>query len=248
MEFITELYAMKTARFALACLLVLLALVAAIEPGPARAATDVADRIQQRYESIRSFTTEFDQTQTRAAIGVATDFAGTIWYQRPGLVRWETRQPEEAAETIVIGKGTVWDYVAELNTASRMRSEDLMRSKTLLRFISGEANLRQDFKVEDAWDGDENIKEHWKGSGLLIFRLVPHEPEAGLMIAYIGVRPNDYLMQNIMVVDYQGNANELRMKNIQLDASMPKDTFEYTPPAGATVQDLTKPQAAPAAQ
>ncbi|MGE4552556.1 MAG: outer membrane lipoprotein carrier protein LolA [Desulfovibrionaceae bacterium] len=239
---------MKTARFVLALLLVLVALVAAMGPAPARAAGDAADRIQKRYESIKSFTTEFDQTQTRAAIGVATDFSGRIWYQRPGLVRWETLQPEEAQETIVIGKESVWDYVAELNTASKMRSEDLMRSKTLLRFISGEANLRQDFKVEDAWDGDENIKEHWKGSGLLIYRLVPHEPEAGLMIAYIGVRPDDFLMQNIMVVDYQGNANELRMKNIQLDADMPKGTFDYAPAAGVTVQDLTQPQAGQPAQ
>lgn len=240
---------MKTVRFALSGLLVLLALAVSATPDPARAAvSDVADRIQQRYESIRSFTAEFDQVQTRAAIGVATDFAGRIWYQRPGLVRWETQQPAEAGETIVIGQGTVWDYVAELDTANKMRSEELMRSKTLLRFISGEANLRQDFQMEDVWDGDENIKERWKDSGLLIFRLVPHEPEAGLMIAYIGVRPDDSLMQNIMVVDYQGNANELRMKNIQLDSVLPQGTFEYTPPAGATVQDFTQPQPAPTAE
>ena len=225
----------------LACIVALAAAITLL-PASARAAGDAADRIQKRYEAIKSFTTEFQQTQTRAAIGVATDFAGRIWYQRPGLVRWETLKPEEASETIVIGKNNVWDYVAEMNTASKMRSEDLMRSKTLLRFISGEANLRQDFKVEDAWDGDENIKEHWKGSGLLVFRLVPHEPEAGLMIAYIGVRPDDYLMQNIMVVDYQGNANELRMQDIKIDAEIPKGSFEFTPPSGATVQDLTQAQ------
>ena len=202
---------------------------------------DLADRIQQRYETVNSFVAQFKQVQTRAAIGISSEFSGHIWYKRPSMVRWETVEPEDAAETIVIGREKVWDYLDELNTVQITRAEDLMRSKTLLRFISGDANLTEDFRVEEAWDGDENLKTQWAGSGLLIFRLVPHEPEAGMMLAYIGVDPQSYLLRRVMVVDYQGNANELDMVEIEVDADVPDETFVFEAPAGAEVQDLTQP-------
>lgn len=200
---------------------------------------DIADRIQQRYESVQSFETDFIQVQTRAVIGIATESRGHIWYQNPSLVRWETREPEEAQETIVVGPEYVWDYLADLNTANKMPVPQLLNSKTLLRFISGRANLKDDFRVESVWDGDQKLKDHWKGSELLLFRLVPHQPEAGMMLAYIGVEPETYVLRRIMTVDYQGNANEIYLDNLKLDADIPDGTFEFTPPEGAIIEDST---------
>lgn len=228
-------------RFFMIPIVSILALVCLVAV-PALAQDDLADRIQQRYESVNSFETRFEQVQTRAAIGLSSEFSGRIWYKRPSLVRWETIEPEDAVETIVIGPEKVWDWLAELNTVQITRAEDLMRSKTLLRFISGEANLTEDFRVEEAWDGDENLKTQWAGTDLLIFRLVPHEPEAGMMLAYIGVDPESYLLTRVMVVDYQGNANELHMVEIEVDKDVPDETFTFVPPDGAEIQDLTTQQ------
>lgn len=149
-------------------------------------------------------------------------------------------EPEESRETIVVGEEYVWDYIEDLHTASKMPVPQLLSSKTLLRFISGRANLKEDFRVEGVWDGDEKLKEHWKGSGLLLFRLVPFQPEAGMMLAYIGVEPETYLLRRIMTVDYQGNANEINMKKIDLDVDVADDTFDYTPPEGAIINDSTQ--------
>jgi outer membrane lipoprotein carrier protein len=204
--------------------------------------TEIADRIQKKYESVQSFVAEFEQIQTRAVINIATHFSGRIWFRNPSLVRWETLQPEDARETIVVDKEYVWDYIEDLHTASKMPVPQLLNSKTLLRFISGRANLTEDFRVEGVWDGDEKLKKHWEGSGLLLFRLVPHQPEAGMMLAYIGVEPETYLLRRIMTVDYQGNANELQLKTIDLDAKMSEETFTFTVPEGATVNDLTQPE------
>jgi outer membrane lipoprotein carrier protein len=203
---------------------------------------DMADRIQARYEAIRSFKTDFVQVQTRAVIGISTESRGEIWYRNPSLVRWETREPEEAKETIVVGPETVWDYIADLDTATKMPLPQMLNSKTLLRFISGQANLKEDFRVESVWDGDERLKEHWKDSGLVLLRLVPHQPEAGMMLAYLGVEPETFVLRRIMTVDYQGNANEIHLTTLQLDVDVPDATFEFTPPEGAMVQDNTQPE------
>ena len=223
-------------------LLVLLFLLMVPVAAHAQDSDGIADKIQRRYETVQSFVADFDQIQTRAVINIATNFSGRIWYRNPSLVRWETLQPEDSRETIVIGKEHVWDYIEDLHTANKMPVQQLLSSKTLLRFISGSANLKEDFRVEGVWDGDEKLKEHWQGSGLLLFRLVPHQPEPGMMLAYIGVEPETYLLRRIMTVDYQGNANELRMQTIDLDVSIPDDTFSFTPPEGAIINDTTQPE------
>lgn len=207
--------------------------------GHAQDTSEIADLIQQKYESITSFEADFEQVQTRAAIGISTNFSGHIWFKNPGLVRWETREPEEAREIIVVGPDYVWDYLEDLNTATKMPVPQLLGSKTLIRFISGTANLTDDFRVEEVWDGDEKLKTHWDDSGLLFFRLVPFKPEAGMMLAYIGVDPETYLLKRIMTVDYQGNANEMFMETIELDVDLDDTVFDFTPPKDSIINDST---------
>lgn len=222
-------------------LIVILSLLLGATSAPAQDADNIADRIQAKYESVASFDASFKQVQTRAVINIATTFSGRIRYRNPSMVRWETLEPEEARETIVVGQEYVWDYLEDLNTANKMPVQELLSSKTLLRFISGRANLKEDFRVEGVWDGDEKLKEHWHGTGLLLFRLVPHQPEAGMMLAYIGVEPETYLLRRIMTVDYQGNANEVHLVEIDLDAEIGDDVFAFTPPEGAIINDSTVP-------
>ncbi|MBU1248019.1 MAG: outer membrane lipoprotein carrier protein LolA, partial [Proteobacteria bacterium] len=57
----------------------------------AQDSSDVANLIQKKYDSVQSFEADFVQVQTRAAIGISSEFSGHIWYKNPSLVRWETR-------------------------------------------------------------------------------------------------------------------------------------------------------------
>ncbi len=218
----------------------LLMLLFAVFPALGQDTEQIANSIQEKYESVNSFEADFEQTQTRAAIGIASHFSGHIWFKKPSLVRWETREPEETREIIVVGPDYVWDYLEDLNTANKMPVPQLLGSKTLLRFISGRANLTEDFLMQGVWDGDEKLKDHWKDSKLMLFRLVPHKPEAGMMLAYIGVEPETYLLKRIMTVDYQGNANELYMREIDLDLEISDEIFTFTPPKGAIINDSTQ--------
>ncbi|SKA78837.1 outer membrane lipoprotein carrier protein [Paucidesulfovibrio gracilis DSM 16080] len=206
-------------------------------PAGAEDTTEVADKIQQRYETIQSFEADFTQRLTRAAIGTTTETKGRIWFQRPALVRWETREPEEAMETIVVTEDAVWDYLHELNTVNQMPVEQLLNSRTLMRFLTGSANLVEDFRVEGVWDGQEKLAEHWADSGLMLFRLVPHEPEPGMLFAYIGVEPETFILRRIMTVDFQGNGNEIHLENLTVDVDLDANLFTFTPPEGAVVNE-----------
>lgn len=222
-------------------MLVIIVLILGASVSWAQDADGIADKIQKRYETVKSFEADFTQRLTRVAIGTSTESFGHIWFKRPSLVRWETREPEEALETIVVGQDAVWDYLHELNTVNKMPVQDLLNSRTLMRFLTGKANLKEDFRVEGVWDGQEKLAEHWSGTDLMLFRLVPNNPEPGMLFAYIGVEPETFLMRRIMTVDFQGNGNEIYLQDLKADVDVKDSLFEFAIPEGAQVNDNTKP-------
>lgn len=203
---------------------------------PGQPGRDMADRIQTRYEQLKSFTADFSQTLTNAASGQAETRSGKIWFGQPSRVRWVTEKPD--GEVLVIGPEFAWDYLEDENVAIKYRVEGLLSSKTILRFISGKANLREDFVIKTDWQGADDVRARW-GKGLTILQLVPKEPEPGMVLAFVGVEPDTALFRQIMIVDFYGNGNEVRLDNVKLDQPLGDDLFEFTPPDGVEVEDNT---------
>ena len=97
----------------------------------AQTAEEIADHIQHSYETMRSFDATFVQKQTRAMINSVNTSGGVIRYRNPSLVRWETLEPEEAREIIVVGPEYVWDYVLETKNAAKMHVSDAYSAQRL---------------------------------------------------------------------------------------------------------------------
>ena len=207
--------------------LLALALLLCALPAAQRAhAEPLPDLIQQRYESLKSFRAAFTQTLTNAASGEQEIRTGTILFKQPGLVRWVTTEPEN--ELLVVGPNAVWDYFADEELAIKYRVTQVFNSKTMIRFLSGQANLREDFQVEN--QGDD--------AGLTKLKLVPYEPEPGLVLAYIWAEPEG-LVKQVLVVDFFGNGNQVALSDMDLDVAADDEQFVFTPPPGVDVEDNT---------
>ncbi|MDQ7834414.1 MAG: outer membrane lipoprotein chaperone LolA [Humidesulfovibrio sp.] len=190
----------------------------------------LTDAIQKRYESIQHFQADFQQELTNAASGSVEKRSGKIWFKQPSLVRWDTVKPEK--ELLVVGQNVVWNYVEADKIALKYRTNQVFKSKTMVRFLSGKANLNEDFKVAE--QGTED--------GLTKVRLVPKEPEPTMVMAYIWVDPKTSLMGKVLIVDFFGNGNLVMLKNLVTDKRPDAKLFEFTPPAGLKVSDNTKQQ------
>ena len=188
----------------------------------------VADKVQKRYDSLKSFQASFTQELTNAQTGERQHRKGTIWFRQPSLLRWETAEPE--SELLVVGPEYVWDYFENEGLAIKYRVNQLFNSKTMIRFLSGKANLKEDFEIEN--QGDDH--------GLTKLKLVPLEPEPGLVLAYIWVDPETDFFRRILLVDFYGNGNQVDLGNPILDEPVNDSLFTFTPPADAEVQDNTK--------
>ena len=190
-------------------------------------AGDTAGLIQSTYESMQSFRADFVQVLTNAASGEAQTRTGTISFKQPGLVRWETVEPER--ELLIVGPKIVWDYFPEEELALKYLSTQLFDSKTMLRFISGNTRLDQDFRIDESPEKD----------GVVELKLVPFEPEPGLVAATVWVESATGLISGVELVDFYGNRNFLRLNNVRIDPDLPDGDFVFTPPKGTDVQDNT---------
>ncbi len=188
-------------------------------------ASELTDKIQQRYDTLQSFRAFFLQKLTNASTKQTQERLGTIVFARPRFIRWETTSPEE--ELLIIGKDMVWDYFPQEQTAYRYTVDQVLDSKTMIRFLSGEANLKDDFKVQDL--GRDGEFQHLK--------LIPKEPEPNLVEGEIWVRPGQDMLERIKLVDFFGNINELELSGLELDVAVESKEFILEPPKGTEILD-----------
>jgi len=191
-------------------------------------ADELTTEIQKTYDSIKTFSADFTQTLTNAASKEQDVRSGKIVFKQPSLLRWESVKPEP--ELLIVGESIVWDYFPEDQLALKYRTKQLFNSKTMIKFISGQAKLEEDFVVEN--QGDDN--------GLIKLKLLPLEPETGMVLAFAWIDPEKKMMSKVLVVDFYGNGNEVSMTNIKIDPEVDATAFEFTPPEGVDVEDNTQ--------
>jgi len=162
---------------------------------------------------------------------------GKIWFRQPSQVRWETTAPEK--ELLVVGPEFAWDYIPDEELAIKYGVASLLDSKTILRFLSGQANIKEDFVVKTEWPGADDVRAKW-GQDLTVLQLLPKEAEPGMVLAFVGVEPDTGLLRQVMIVDFYGNGNEVTLSNVETDVDLAPDMFAFTPPEGAHVEDNTR--------
>ena len=185
-------------------------------------ASEVADRLQAHYETIESFQAGFVQTLTNAATREQEERTGRISFQKPLNIRWESTSPEE--ELLLIDRQTVWNYFPEENAVYQYETDEILTSRNMIRFISGQARLTEDFRIDD-----QGMEE-----GLHKIKLVPKSPEPDLVLAYIWSDEKG-MMHRILLVDFFGNGNELKLKETDLNPDFDEDFFTFQLPEGVEI-------------
>jgi len=186
----------------------------------------ITGKIQKKYSSLTTLTADFTQTLVNAASKETSTRAGRIFFAQPALIRWETDTPEK--ELLVVGKDAAWNAFPEEKNVYRHPVEDVLGSKTMLRFLSGKGNLSEDFRLEE---------EQGAPVGQIKLKLVPRQADASLVLAHVWVDDQTWLLGRISIEDFYGNINDVTLSNVKINGSIPKDLFQYTPPKDYTVFD-----------
>lgn len=181
--------------------------------------------LTKSYGKAQTVTADFMQTLIHKDSGGKDVRTGNFVIKRPQLVRWETNKP--FSELLIVNKDAVWNYLEDEEVVYKYPRELADESQNALRFLLGDANVNNDFYVEDG---------ETKGNYLLF----PKEPTANLTEAKIWVDEAFGIITRLRIVDFYGNINDITFKNVQFDKSVNNLIFNFTPPAGVDVEDNTK--------
>lgn len=188
-------------------------------------AAGLATDMQKNYEQIKTLKASFTQKLVHKESGSVEERKGTLLFQKPLLVRWQTAKPH--AELLVITNKEIWDYLPDEELAYRYPPQLVQDSRSLIQVITGQARLDQDFTVKDR--GEEQ--------GLQKLQLFPKEPTPELVEAVIWVDAAAKLIRKAVITDFYGNTNEVSFSQITPNASLPAAAFSFTPPKGVEVED-----------
>ena len=186
----------------------------------------VASKVQAAYADMKSFRADFTQELLQRDSGMVQKRSGTLDFQRPLLVRWETVAPN--AELLMVTDKEIWSYLPDEELAYRYSRQMAEDSRSLIQVVTGQSPLDRDFDVEPVPGGEE---------GLVHVLLYPKEASTELTEVQLWIDPKTSLMRRVMVMDFYGNTNTVELSNIRPDAEAPASLFTFTPPAGTDVED-----------
>src|SRR5271156_6690269 len=118
-----------------AALALMLLLVAA---SPARDVNSVRQALEARYQRARTLRAAFFERYTDGNGGASAE-SGTVYFSRPGRMRWEYESPEQ--KLFIVDGTNVWFYVPADHTASRAKLKESSDWRTPLALLTGKADL-----------------------------------------------------------------------------------------------------------
>ncbi|TKB06713.1 outer membrane lipoprotein carrier protein LolA [Desulforhopalus sp. IMCC35007] len=197
---------------------------------------DIAKRLQQRYDSMKSITFNFNQNTRGEITGKPKTGSGTAAFLKgnsKSKMRWDYLAPKRQ---VLLSDGLhFFMYFEELRQMIISPASSLEKDLTY-SFFSGKAQLQNDFYIRPAdteLAGEENSTTN-------IIKLIPIVPHSQVQDIHLWVS-KDSLIHRIHIQDHFGTITVLNLSNIHTDGLEGKgqaeiDTlFSFTPPEGTEI-------------
>jgi outer membrane lipoprotein carrier protein len=195
---------------------------------------------ESRYQHARTLKAIFFESYRDGKGGVSAD-SGTVYFSRPGRMRWEYESPE--SKLFLVDGTNVWFYVPADHTVSRAKLSQSSDWRTPLALLAGKTDLsklcRRIEAATSASPGDaDKPAEPQPASGNSTLRCIPREsPESETIHdVLLEISPEGLLVR--IVIEQAGNATtEFRFGNWEEGVAIPEIKFHFEPPPGVAVID-----------
>jgi outer membrane lipoprotein carrier protein len=146
--------------------------------------------------------------------------SGTFAFQRPGKFRWTYEKP---FDQLIVGDGEkVWVYDRDLNQVI-VRKLDAALGATPAALLAGDNALEKNFTLVASGESD----------GVQYVDATPKSVESQFTRIRLGFV--DDLPRRMLLTDAFGQTTELTFSNLQRNAKITANAFEFKPPHGADV-------------
>jgi outer membrane lipoprotein carrier protein len=187
-------------------------------------ATEIAQRLQARYDTTKNFRADFRQETKVAALGRGEEAFGTVVFMKPGRMHWEFQMPQR--QSMIADGTTLWIYQPADKQVLKAPFGAAFISTTPVSFLAGVGRIKDDFNVEADARGCNAQRFYLK--------LIPKQGQdlGGLTLA---VTRATYDIVEAAVTDPVGNVTTLSFSNIQRNSEIAADEFRFVVPPGVDV-------------
>ena len=208
---------------------------------------EIVARLKSKAESVQSG--RADLKMTMSMMGQKVSMSGTMLFQKPRRSRTEITMNLGALklEQIVIADGTtVWTYQPTMKMVTRIDLQKLTAATGMEKAAQKNSDIAQPFQGLQS----ESIRllrtEEKDGKKVYVLEGTPDTselPDFPFKPAKIQIWVGDEsgLLQKMVMLDAQGNEMMSQIyENIEVNVDVPAEQFEFTPPEGVQVMDMTE--------
>jgi len=184
--------------------------------------TILVDRIQNFYDKTEDLTADFIQKYTRVALSRTSESRGVVTIKKPGMMRWDYREPAEKSFIADGNKLVIYEPEEEQAIIDRnFKSSQLTSS---MSFLWGKGKLTDSFELTSS-----------KISGATTVVHLKPKSDATYKELVLTVETKSGRVLESKLHETSGNTNHFKFRNIRTNTKVKKSRFEFVPSAGIDI-------------
>ncbi|MGA8023026.1 MAG: outer membrane lipoprotein carrier protein LolA [Candidatus Acidiferrales bacterium] len=222
-------------------MLVLILAIAAMSISPTSApdAKLAVRALEARYHHASTLKATFFERYSDGSGGGSAE-SGTVYFSRPGRMRWEYESPEQ--KLFIVDGTNVWFYVPADRTASRAKVKGSSDWRTPLALLTGKTDFSRLCRTIDLVDAakDDPSDDRPLTAGDTMLRCVPRNesPSADGEVSEVLIESDSEARLVRLLIRQPGALEtEFRFANWEENLPIPEAKFHFEPPANVAVVD-----------
>lgn len=198
----------------------------------------VARALESRYHAARTLKANFLEHYRQGGQLTQVE-SGTVYFSRPGRMRWEYESPE--TKLFLVDGKNVWFYVPADRTASRATLKESSDWRTPLALLTGKVNLsRLCGTLELVGPSSPTAKVTRVETGNRVLRCVPRNDASasgGDFREVLFEVDSQYWVARVVIREPGAIETDFAFGNWEDNAVVPESKFHFQPPVGVAIVD-----------
>jgi outer membrane lipoprotein carrier protein len=195
--------------------------------------------LDSRYHHANTLKATFFERYSDGSGGASAE-SGTVYFSRPGRMRWEYESPEQ--KLFIVDGTNVWFYVPADRTASRAKVKDSSDWRTPLALLTGKTDFSRLCRTIDVVDAakDDNPDDRPLRAEDTMLRCVPRNESPGAdgeVTEVLIESDNEARLMRLLIRQPGALETEFRFANWEENLPIPEAKFHFEPPANVAVVD-----------
>lgn len=196
-------------------------------PGVAFSSPSGKAQLNSFFTQVKSMQAQFEQVVASKSLSGLEKSTGVLYMQRPGMFRWDYKEPYP--QHIVADGKKLWIHDVEMEQVI-IKPVDIVLGNTPAVLLSGNSGITDKFIVKEEEERSQIDGRQW-------VELTPKQEEAGFDRIYIVFKDGQLHLMELH--DAFGQITRLSFSKLQINPGFPNKLFQFEVPQGVDVIDET---------